>query len=147
MKEKPQRLQRIKDILTTNTISSQDELLNMLLEEGYDLTQATLSRDLKFLKVAKTADEDGSYRYIVQSELNKSHSLENGFVSAKFSGNLLVIKTLPGYANPLAVIIDSHDHEMLVGSVAGDDTILLILDEDNHDRERVMSFVNAVVKG
>lgn len=146
MKEKPQRLQRIRDILTTNAISSQEELLSILISEGYDITQATLSRDFKFLKVAKTADEDGKYRYIVQTELNKTHSLESGYVSATFSANILVIKTLPGYANPLAVLIDSHEHEMIVGTVAGDDTLFLILDEDHHDRERVLSFIHAIVK-
>jgi transcriptional regulator of arginine metabolism len=147
MKEKPQRLQRIKDILTNHTISGQDELLKILLDEGYDLTQATLSRDLKFLKVAKIADESGNYRYIVQTELNKPHSLESGFLTAKFSGNMVVVKTLPGYANPLAVLLDSHEHEMLVGSVAGDDTIFIAMNEDHHDRETVLNFINSVVKG
>lgn len=147
MKEKPQRLQRIKDILTNQKISGQEELLNILLDEGYDLTQATLSRDLKFLKVAKTADENGNYRYIVQTELNKPHSLESGFLSASFSGNIVIIKTLPGYANPLAVLLDSHEHEMLVGSVAGDDTIFMAMNENHHDRETVLNFINSVVKG
>lgn len=147
MKEKLLRLERIKEILTTKSISSQDELLKFLIDEGYDLTQATLSRDLKYLKVAKTADEEGNYRYIVQSELNKPHSLESGFVSTVFSGNTLVVKTLPGYANPLAVLIDSHEHEMLVGSVAGDDTIFIALNEDGHDREIVENFINSIVKG
>ena len=147
MKEKPQRLQRIKDILTTQAISGQEELLRILIDEGYDLTQATLSRDLKFLKVAKTADEDGNYRYVVQTELNKPHSLESGFLSISFSANIVIIKTLPGYANPLAVLLDSHEHEMLVGSVAGDDTIFMAMNEDNHDRETVRNFINSVVKG
>ena len=148
MKEKNQRIQRIKDIISKRTIGGQEELLRILVdEEGYDLTQATLSRDLKALKVAKIADENGGYRYIIQDEFNKPHSLGSGFVSMKASGNVVVMRTLPGYANPLAVLVDNHQHEMLLGSIAGDDTIIFIMDEDNHNREIVLEFLNSVIKG
>ncbi len=147
MKEKQVRLQRIKDIISIQTIRSQDDLLKLLIEEGYDLTQGTLSRDLKSLMVAKTIDEDGAYKYIIQDDVNKPQTLRNGFQSIDFSGNLVVLKTLPGYANPLAVIIDNHEHKMIVGCVAGDDTIILVMDEEYHDREIVREYLYSIIKG
>ena len=109
------------------------------MKEGYSLTQATLSRDLKQLKVAKAASMNGNYVYVLPNNtmykrMTEQHSasemlMYNGFVSIDFSSNLAVIKTRPGYASRLAYDIDNHDFEEILGTIAGDDTILLVLRE------------------
>ena len=147
MEGKQDRLQRINDIIKSQKISGQEELLNILIAEGYVTTQSTLSRDLKSLKVAKISDENGAYYYVIKENLQSVHSLEGGLQSIDFSGNMVVIKTLPGYANPLAVLIDGYKHNMLLSSVAGDDTILIVMKEDNHDRATVKAFLELVIYG
>jgi len=137
MKNKTQRLLAIRKIIVSNKIGTQDELLQKLLEEGFSYTQATLSRDLKFLKVGKISDPEKGYIYFInEGPVNKevrSTSSDNfpvnGFVSIKFANNLAVIRTLPGYAGSIASLIDSHDLYQILGTIAGDDTILLILVE------------------
>ena len=139
MKSKNNRLDAIKMIISSKEIGSQDELLQELMKEGYSLTQATLSRDLKQLKVAKAASMNGNYVYVLPNNtmykrMTEQHSasemlMYNGFVSIDFSSNLAVIKTRPGYASRLAYDIDNHDFEETLGTIAGDDTILLVLRE------------------
>ena len=139
MKSKNNRLDAIKMIISSKEIGSQDELLQELMKEGYSLTQATLSRDLKQLKVAKAASMKGNYVYVLPNNtmykrMTEQHSasemlMYNGFVSIDFSSNLAVIKTRPGYASRLAYDIDNHDFEEILGTIAGDDTILLVLRE------------------
>ena len=139
MKSKNNRLDAIKMIISSKEIDSQDELLQELMKEGYSLTQATLSRDLKQLKVAKAASMNGNYVYVLPNNtmykrMTEQHSasemlMYNGFVSIDFSSNLAVIKTRPGYASRLAYDIDNHDFEEILGTIAGDDTILLVLRE------------------
>lgn len=139
MKSKNNRLDAIKIIISSKEIGSQEELLQELLKEGYQLTQATLSRDLKQLKVAKAASMNGNYVYVLPNNtmykrMTEQHSasemlMYNGFVSIDFSSNLAVIKTRPGYASRLAYDIDNHDFEEILGTIAGDDTILLVLRE------------------
>ena len=133
MKTKVQRLSAIKRIVETKKISSQDELLKKLNNEGYQLTQATLSRDLKYLRVGKIPDDRKGYIYKLPGE-GKDQEIPvmtdefplNGFVSLEFGSGLGVMKTLPGYASSLASAIDqTHPFEIL-GTVAGDDTILIV---------------------
>ena len=133
MKTKIQRLSAIKRIVEIEKISSQDELLKKLNKEGYQLTQATLSRDLKYLRVGKIPDDRKGYIYKLPGEGTDQEILVktdgfplSGFVSLKFGSGLGVMKTLPGYASSLASAIDqTHPFEIL-GTVAGDDTILIV---------------------
>ncbi len=133
MKTKVQRLSAIKKIVKTEKISSQDELLKKLNKEGYQLTQATLSRDLKYLRVGKIPDDRIGYIYkLPGEERDQEREIKtegfplNGFVSLEFGSGLGVMKTLPGYASSLASAIDqTHPFEIL-GTVAGDDTILIV---------------------
>ena len=139
MKSKNSRLDAIKIIISSKEIGSQEELLQELLKEGYSLTQATLSRDLKQLKVAKAASMNGTYVYVLPNNtmykrMTEQHSASdmlrfNGVVSLDFSGNLAVIKTRPGYASSVAYDIDNHNFSEILGTIAGDDTILLVLRE------------------
>ena len=139
MKSKNSRLDAIKIIISSKEVGSQEELLQELLKEGYSLTQATLSRDLKQLKVAKAASMNGNYVYVLPNNtmykrMTEQHSASdmlrfNGVVSLDFSGNLAVIKTRPGYASSVAYDIDNHSFSEILGTIAGDDTILLVLRE------------------
>ena len=118
MKKKAYRLDAIKMIISSKEISSQDELLQALRLESFDLTQATLSRDLKQLKVAKAANTNGKYVYVLPNDImykrNNTETasemlMNNGFVSLQFSGNIAVIRTRPGYASSMAYDIDNRE--------------------------------------
>lgn len=139
MKNKSNRLDAIKIIISSKEVGSQDELLQELAKEGFELTQATLSRDLKQLKVAKAASMNGNYVYVLPNNTMYKRMVEphrasellmhTGFISIEFSANLAVIKTRPGYASSLAYDIDVHDFPEILGTIAGDDTIMMVLRE------------------
>ena len=108
-------------------------------KEGFKLTQATLSRDLKQLKVAKAASMSGNYVYVLPNEtmykrVSTPHSIREmmrvpGFISINFSGNMGIIKTRPGYASSIAWNIDNSDVPEILGTIAGDDTIFIVIKE------------------
>lgn len=126
-------------LISSKELGNQDELLKELLAAGFSLTQATLSRDLKQLKVAKAASMNGKYMYVLPNEtmyarvrkpMTTAEMLKNsGFLSLTFSGNLGVIKTKPGYASALAFNIDSNNIPEILGTIAGDDTIIMVIKE------------------
>ena len=111
MKNKGERIQKIKEIISSTKIESQGQLLDILLEEGYDLTQATLSRDLKRMRIAKVGDGCGGYSYILPGQnvaktLNVPHSVSsvpssNWFVSIDFSGQFCVISIYASFLGGL----------------------------------------------
>ena len=138
MRNKDSRLEAIKMVVSAQDISSQEELLRELKKMGFILTQATLSRDLKQLKVAK-ATNAGKYVYVLpasplyrrvsDTHLTASAVHQAGALSVKFSGNLAVVHTLPGHASHIAYDIDNKRFEEILGTLAGDDTIILVLAE------------------
>ncbi len=154
MKNKNSRLDSIKMIISSKEIGSQDELLQELTKEGFQLTQATLSRDLKQLKVAKAASMNGNYVYVLpnntmykrMTEPQKASEMlrHNGFISIEFSNNIAVIKTRPGYASSLAYDIDMHNFHEIIGTIAGDDTIMLVLSE-NCTRTEVKHALSTII--
>ena len=109
--------------------NSQAELLELMRSKGFDVTQATLSRDIKQLKIIKTPDEKGNYYYRIpeQNIYAKEAVNANAIPSIEFSDTLAVMKTNPGYAMGIASDIDLSITEGIMGTIAGDDTILLIL--------------------
>lgn len=135
MKVRSNRLIEIRRIIRSSRINSQEELLLKLDKKGYHYTQATLSRDLKFLKVGKRPDEEGNFVYFLVDEANAENSAINedsyhlGFKSIEFSKNLAVLRTSPGFASGLAYAIDTLKVYEILGTIAGDDTILMILRE------------------
>lgn len=145
MKEKNQRLEALRLIISSQQLGSQEELLIALQREGFKLTQATLSRDLKQLKVAKAATIEGKYVYVLPNEtmykrVSKPSSIREmmeipGFVSINFSGNMGVIKTRPGYASAIAWNIDRSDIPQILGTIAGDDNIFIVIKEGVNHRE------------
>ncbi|MBP5778114.1 MAG: arginine repressor [Prevotella sp.] len=139
MKVKNNRLEALRLIISSQQLGSQDELLNALQKEGFKLTQATLSRDLKQLKVAKAASMSGNYVYVLPNEtmykrVSSPNSIREmmkvpGFISINFSGNIGIIKTRPGYASSIAWNIDNSDVPEILGTIAGDDTIFIVIKE------------------
>ena len=120
------RQQAILDIIQAGPVYSQDELALRLREEGISSTQATLSRDLKALRISKVPGEG----YVVPARgRSLSADFTSGILRIQFSGNLGVIRTRPGLANAVGVLIDNHMVFPVLGTIAGDDTILLILRE------------------
>ena len=154
MKDKHLRLEAIKIIISSREIGSQDEILQELLKEGFTLTQATLSRDLKQLKVAKAASMNGNYVYVLPNDTmyKRSTSVKpvkemmqtNGLLNIRFSGNIGVIKTRPGYASSMAYDIDMENIPHIIGTVAGDDTIVLVL-EEGAPKETVRRQIQALI--
>ena len=133
MKGKTERQRIIREVIEENRIASQEELAAILEKKGLDVAQATLSRDIKELKISKLHDETGYYYSLsrpssprsLETTINSSESIE----SIEFSGPFAVIKTRPGHANMVAVIIDSGSLKEIAGTIAGDDTILVVTRE------------------
>jgi transcriptional regulator of arginine metabolism len=146
MGNRTERLLAIKNLIVNNKVSSQEELLALLQEQGLHYTQATLSRDLKFLKVNKISDPEKGYIYELPdqhggiSDLAESYAAQ-GFSSIQFANHLGVIKTMPGYAPSLAALIDRADPFEIVGTIAGDDTILIIPHDNVSERDVINSLV------
>ena len=132
MRNRNERLMEIRRLISAGTISSQDELMKLLEKRGYELTQATLSRDLKYLKVAKMPSEESGYVYILPEKERTPEDLGlqgaglSGLVSMDFAQGMAIIKTLPGHASSIAYAIDNINAYEIAGTIAGDDTILLI---------------------
>jgi transcriptional regulator of arginine metabolism len=129
---KGQRHIKIREIIVNNDIETQDDLVFALKDAGYNVTQATVSRDIKELHLIKVPLSDGRYKYSLPADqrynpLQKlKRQLMDAFVRIDSAGHLLVMKTLPGNANAIAALIDNLDWDDIVGTVSGDDTILVI---------------------
>lgn len=129
---KGQRHIKIRDIITNNDIETQDDLVDTLKEAGFNVTQATVSRDIKELHLVKVPLMDGRYKYSLPADqrfnpLQKlKRSLMDAFVKVDSAGHLLVMKTLPGNAMAIGALIDHLDWEEILGTICGDDTCLII---------------------
>ncbi len=134
MNQKTQRFATIRKIIRSEIVSSQEELIKRLRECGVEITQSTLSRDLKFMNVAKVPHKTRGYVYVLpnsaQHEINVSANISDNITGLSFSGNLGILKTKSGYASAISVPIDNLDCPAILGTIAGDNTILLILRED-----------------
>ena len=154
MKIKNDRLEALRMIISSQELGSQDELLAALKKEGFQLTQATLSRDLKQLKVAKAASMRGNYVYVLPNDtmykrVSTPHQVRQmlevpGFLSINFSGNMGVIKTRPGYASSIAYNIDNNHIEEILGTIAGDDTIFILI-KQGIAKDKVVEALSKVV--
>ena len=154
MKVKKDRLETLRMIISSQELGNQEELLNALKQEGFRLTQATLSRDLKQLKVAKAASMRGDYVYVLPNETMynrittpaqaKEMMQVPGFISINFSGNMGVIKTRPGYASSIAYNIDSSNIRQILGTIAGDDTIFIVTKQGTPEKE-IIDILSEVV--
>lgn len=154
MKVKNSRMEALKMLISSKELGSQEEVLQALEKEGFKLTQATLSRDLKQLKVAKAASMNGKYVYVLPNDtmykrITKPRSAtemlkSSGFISINFSGNMGVIKTRPGYASSIAYNIDNNETPNIIGTIAGDDTIFIVLKE-SASRDQVLDELSLII--
>lgn len=141
VKNKKNRLQLIVELVKSKCIGSQSELSDLLKQHGMNVTQATLSRDLKSLRITKVANDSGNYMYIIPAGNDLQDSLlrsgqnsvtanqKVGFVSITFSGNIAIIKTRNGYAAGVAYDIDMSRVPEVAGTIAGADTVFAVLRE------------------
>ncbi|MCF0241370.1 MAG: arginine repressor [Treponema sp.] len=136
MKGKDERLSAIRQLIKNNKIQNQDELSDLLQKENFEVTQATLSRDLRFLQVVKIPDGLGNYIYSLNSDSSSAESSQiyiqdflRGYLSIETSGNMVVIKTFQGHANTVCNAIDNLDIPEILGTVAGDNTMFAVLKE------------------
>lgn len=129
---KGQRHIKIREMIANQEIETQDDLVEMLRDAGYNVTQATISRDIKELHLVKVPLMDGRYKYSLPADqrfnpLQKlKRSLVDCFVSIDSAGHFVVMKTLPGNAQAVGALIDNLDWEEIMGTICGDDTCLLI---------------------
>ena len=148
------RLDAIREIISSQKVTCQEELIDALAAKGYKLTQATLSRDLKQMKVAKATSVVGKSYYVLPNNTMYKRVKDNqtvearhaeGFVSLRFSGNIAVLKTMPGYASRMAYDIDNANLEHILGTIAGDDTIMIVF-EEGASKEVVRLEIERVIK-
>ena len=128
---KRSRQEKMLELISRYEIDTQDELIARLRECGFDVTQATVSRDIRELKIAKMMTGKGTYRYVLPKAASGgsapkfSTALVDSIVSVESACNIVVIKTYPGLANAVAVGIDHMNFSQILGCVAGDDTIMI----------------------
>ena len=130
---KVSRQEKILEIIRTNSVETQEELMRLLRVAGFDATQATISRDIKSLKLVKVANQNGTYKYAInndkQVEFANISKYRNVLVEVVTrvmpAGNLVVVNTMEGAAQAAAAAIDTMNCVEIVGSIAGDDTIFL----------------------
>ena len=129
---KGQRHIRIRDIISNYEIETQDDLVDHLKNAGYNVTQATVSRDIKELHLVKVPLPNGSYKYSLPADqrfnpIQKLHrALTDAFVSIDGASHFLVMKTLPGNAHAIGSLIDYLDWSEILGTICGDDTCLIL---------------------
>ena len=143
---KKNRQEKLLELISRYEIETQDELIEKLRENGIEVTQATVSRDIRELKIAKMTTGKGTYRYVLPRQAEKtpgvkfSAALTDSIVSVNNAENLVVLKTYPGMAQAVAVGIDHMNLHQILGCVAGDDTILVV----TQDKECAAAFSEQV---
>ena len=134
---KNSRQQKILELIEKYDIDTQETLIERLREVGVAVTQTTISRDIKQLKLVKGMTGKGTYKYILPEVKRENNipvlnsALTESVVKIEAARNIVVIKTFPGMANALAVCVDTLEHANIVGSVAGDDTIIIVTHDDD----------------
>lgn len=147
---KSNRHMKIVELINKYPITTQDELLEHLKAEGFDVTQSTVSRDIKKLRLSKSLDQNGKYRY--QAPTSKSVSSQNGFIgifdssilSVEYAMNIVVIKTYSGMAQAVCASVDSMEYDSIVGTIAGDDTIFIVCKSEEMAKSCTHEFLRLV---
>ena len=130
---KIKRQSKIVELIRDNDIETQDKLVEMLNDEGFNVTQATVSRDLRELRLTKVASENGGQKYAllhsddVQVSERLARVFRDGVISMDYAQNIIVIKTLNGMAMAVAAALDSMGNSEVMGTIAGDDTIFCVV--------------------
>ncbi|NLK75826.1 MAG: arginine repressor [Clostridiales bacterium] len=144
------RQSKIIELINKYDIETQEELAERLLQAGYNVTQATVSRDIRELKLTKVTSDNGKQKYIVLKNTDPDISekyirvLKEGFLSMDMAQNILVIKTVPGMAMAVAAALDALQMSSVVGSIAGDDTVMCAI-RTNEETVLVMEKLSKLI--
>ncbi|WP_419889334.1 transcriptional regulator AhrC/ArgR [Paenibacillus xylanexedens] len=148
---KGQRHIKIREIISQNEIETQDDLVEALRKSGFQVTQATVSRDIKELLLIKIPMDDGRYKYSLPTDQRYNpiqklkRALVDNFLHIDNTNNLVVMKCLPGTANSIAALLDNIEWNEVMGTICGDDTILIICRTEGNSVtviERIMGYIS-----
>jgi transcriptional regulator of arginine metabolism len=148
--KKKERHQLLRQLVQQEVIQKQEDFVDILQKRGIDITQATISRDIKELQLIKVPAQEGGYQYNLPPEMNYNISkklarlMKDAFVSIDTQKEFVLIKTLPGNAFALGTLIETAKYQEVFGCISGDDTVLIICrDEDSAERfqRRIISFI------
>ncbi|EXJ22763.1 Arginine pathway regulatory protein ArgR, repressor of arg regulon [Alkalibacterium sp. AK22] len=148
--KKKERHQLLRQLVQQSVIRKQEEFVDILQKRGIDITQATISRDIKELQLIKVPAKDGGYQYNLPPDMNYNISkklsrfMKDAFVSVDTQKEFVLIKTLPGNAFALGALIETANYQEVFGCIAGDDTVLIICrDEESAERfqRRIISYI------
>ena len=134
---KGNRQKKILEIITRYHIETQDDLIERLLMEGFSVTQATVSRDIRELQLNKVMTSKGNYRYVAPKKeemvagMKINAALVDSIISVDYAQNLVVIHTMPGLAGAAASAIDAMNMSVVLGTLAGDDTVMIVMRDSN----------------
>lgn len=148
MKDKRQAV--ILDIIKNNIICTQDDLQNALISYGYNVTQSTVSRDMRELKLVKDHDKDGNYRYVANAVVSNEHHpighyrdiIANSVKSVECALNNIVIKCYNGMASSVCVALDTMFSDDMLGSIAGEDTIFIVTRDSESAKQLTLNIKN-----
>ena len=134
---KNKRQKKILEIIAAKDVETQEELQLLLAEEGFTAAQPTVSRDIQELRLVKAVNEEGKYRYIQSgnSDARFSNLLLQTIISVDYAMNMVVIKCHTGMAQAACAMIDSMDYPQVLGTIAGDDTIFILLRNEENARQ------------
>ena len=147
---KTRRQAKILELIQRNDVETQEELSAYLVREGFQVTQATVSRDIRELKLTKIAMDNGKQKYAVITDADSgmmekyARVLREGFISMDLAKNIVVIKTVSGLAGAVCAAIDAMKFQEMVGSIAGDDTIICI-SRDDEEAVKIMKKLRKIV--
>nr|WP_154895537.1 transcriptional regulator ArgR [Paenibacillus xylanexedens] len=148
---KGQRHIKIREIISQNEIETQDDLVEALRQAGFQVTQATVSRDIKELLLIKIPMDDGRYKYSLPTDQRYNpiqklkRALVDNFLHIDHTNNLVVMKCLPGTANSIAALLDNIEWTEVMGTICGDDTILIICRTEGNSVtviDRIMGYIS-----
>lgn len=141
---KNQRHKKILEIISSSCIETQEDLQKELIKSGFNVAQATVSRDIQELRLVKKADENGIYRYFQSDnkDVRFSNLLIQTIISVDYAVNMVVVKCHTGMAQAACAMIDSMNYNQILGTIAGDDTIFIMLKNEENARK----FVNTIKK-
>lgn len=146
------RQSKIVELINNNDIETQEELADLLMQAGYNVTQATISRDIRELKLTKVSVDDGKQKYIVLNNAETGLSerfvrvLKDGFISMDMAQNIIVVKTVSGMAMAVAAALDALHIRGIMGCIAGDDTLMCVIkttDETIGVMEKLNKLINS----
>lgn len=150
---KVKRQLKILEIIRENDIDTQETLVELLNKEGFGVTQATVSRDIRELKLSKVSAGKGRQKYALTPESDSTEIMErmnrvfsDGVVSIDYAGNLIIIKTITGMAMAVAAALDAMDNTEIIGTIAGDDTVFSAVRNENRAIRLVDRLRNGIQK-